>query len=365
MDLDFSHLYFRGRVALYALLRGLGIGPGSTVAAQAYTCAAVPEAIMMTGARIKWIDIEPLGVNMDSRSLADRIDGSVNAVVVQHTFGIPADMKVIGEVLGPSSIPIIEDCCHAIGSRLNGTMLGTTGVGSFYSFEYGKPITVGLGGATRINDALLRESVGRDLHGLEQPGKLRAAKILISSLGHALCYRPRTYWQVRDAYKILQRSSVADHTYVDPSVGGSNAADFSLEMSDVQEAMLNVRLRRIDDHVLRSRYVTHGYRSQLDGAYTSPASPEGSDTVYSRYPVFVTDKQAILKRAERARVEVSGWYETPVHPLGLDESSALGYRAGCCPNAERTTRSLVTLPISKVRQRDIDRAADFLLSAVS
>ena len=42
--------YFRGRVALHAILKALGVGSGHLVATQAFTCSAVPEGIMATGA---------------------------------------------------------------------------------------------------------------------------------------------------------------------------------------------------------------------------------------------------------------------------------------------------------------------------
>ena len=64
-----SYLYYRGRVALYAILQGLGVGKGDDVVVQAFTCLAVPEAIMALGARPVYVDIEPNGFNMDAGDL--------------------------------------------------------------------------------------------------------------------------------------------------------------------------------------------------------------------------------------------------------------------------------------------------------
>ena len=47
--------YFRGRVALAECLKSLGVGKGDRVAVQAFTCVAVPEAIMAVGATPLWI----------------------------------------------------------------------------------------------------------------------------------------------------------------------------------------------------------------------------------------------------------------------------------------------------------------------
>ncbi|HIE26284.1 TPA: hypothetical protein EYP66_03250, partial [Candidatus Poribacteria bacterium] len=84
--------FFRGRVALYAILKALNIGPGDEVATQAFTCVAVPEGIMASGARPVWVDIEVDGYNMDAEDLRRKLTLRTRAIIVQHTYGIPADM---------------------------------------------------------------------------------------------------------------------------------------------------------------------------------------------------------------------------------------------------------------------------------
>ena len=59
MPPDHVTLFCKGRVALYAILRALGIGPGDEVILPAFTCVAVPNAILYTGATPVWVDIDP------------------------------------------------------------------------------------------------------------------------------------------------------------------------------------------------------------------------------------------------------------------------------------------------------------------
>jgi len=65
--------FFRGRVALYALLKALGIKQSDHIATQAFTCIAVPEAIMAASARPLYIDLELAGFNMDAVDLERKI----------------------------------------------------------------------------------------------------------------------------------------------------------------------------------------------------------------------------------------------------------------------------------------------------
>ena len=101
--------YYRGRVALAALLKGLGVGAGDSVAIQAFTCLAVPEAVLATGATPLYVDIEQDRFNMDPPCLAERATASTKAIVVQHTFRIPARMDRIVAIASQHDIPIIED----------------------------------------------------------------------------------------------------------------------------------------------------------------------------------------------------------------------------------------------------------------
>jgi dTDP-4-amino-4,6-dideoxygalactose transaminase len=80
---------YHGRVGLCLLLRALGVGAGDSVAIQAFTCIAVSEAVAAAGATSVYVDIEADGLNMDPASLRRTNDPRVNAVSVQHSFGIP------------------------------------------------------------------------------------------------------------------------------------------------------------------------------------------------------------------------------------------------------------------------------------
>ena len=143
--------YYRGRVALAAILKSLGVGRGDEVVIQAFTCVAVPEGVMASGARPVYADIEPGGCNVDPASLEERITSRTRAIVLQHTFGIPAQMDRVMLIAERAGIPVIEDCCHALASQFDGRLLGSIAVARFYSFEWGKPLVARLGGAAVAN----------------------------------------------------------------------------------------------------------------------------------------------------------------------------------------------------------------------
>ena len=79
-------LFESGRVAQYFLLKALGIGQGDEVIIQAFTCVAVPNSIIWTGAKPIYVDIDE-SLNMDPKKLEKLINKKTKAVIWQSTFG--------------------------------------------------------------------------------------------------------------------------------------------------------------------------------------------------------------------------------------------------------------------------------------
>ncbi|MCW5937027.1 MAG: DegT/DnrJ/EryC1/StrS family aminotransferase [Fimbriimonadaceae bacterium] len=350
--------YYRGRVGLAAILKALDIGPGDRVATQAFTCLAVPEGIMATGAVPVWIDTEPGGVNMDAEDLARRLPG-VKAVVVQHTFGIPARVPAIAAVMG--GLPLIEDCCHTFASRLEGRTVGDFGVASFYSFEWGKPLVAGIGGAVTTDDADLRAKLTQHHKTLKEASLKSLLKIQLQYFAFEALYRPSSYWKVRRAFQKLARAGAAEGNY-NPT--GEVAEDFSLRMAGSLRRRLLGKIREAGEVLVHSNHVAGRYRAEIQsGAVGQVCLPEQSEIAFARYPLLAKDKEALLAKAEEAKVEVADWYKTPIHPAGPESWPAVHYEAGSCPRAEELSRQIVSLPVNKkTTDRDIDAVVRLLNS---
>ncbi len=354
--------FFRGRVALYAILKGLGIGAGDEVAAQAFTCVAVPEGIMATGAQPVWVDIEADGFNMDAADLRRKLTSRTRAIIVQHTYGIPADMELLLQVANEAGLPVIEDCCHTLASTYKGKTVGSFGVASFYSFEWGKPIVTGIGGSAVVNDPELRQRVREAYENYQAPGITRLVRIQLQYYAFGLLYRPSLYWPVRALFHRLGSLGMAESNY-NPVGEGNIAQDFNLRMAVPLQRRLARNLAKLDAQTRHSRWVASEYqaRIQSSAAIIHPIPPKDSDTVFARYPLRARDKAGLLAVARKANVELSEWYATPVHPLAGQELRLVHYEPGSCPNAETRCAEIVALPTHPaVTKRDIDRAVKFL-----
>lgn len=340
-------LYFRGRVGLYHLLRTLGIGPGDEVLVQAFTCLAVPEAIMAAGARPVWVDLAPGSVNLSPADCGAKINPRTRAIIVQHTYGIPAELGGILDLARQHQLAVIEDCCHSFASKYSGRLLGTWGDAAFWSFEWGKPIVAGVGGAACFNDAARQQRLAASqVSDFAPPPAKREAVMDAQYFAFTRSYGPRTFWWVRRAFRLLGRLRVAESNYNPLGPCVAIAPEFSWCMARGAAQRLPRARTAAEQFEPQRRAQAAAYARELnpDACRIPPVPPE-ADAVYSRFPLFVSNKQEVLDVAAKRNLEVAAWFATPVHPLEGAELELVHYRPGSCPEAERAAGRILSLPV--------------------
>ncbi len=358
--------YFRGRVALYSILQALGIGSGDEVATQAFTCLAVPEGIMATGARPLFIDITGDGFNLDARDLEQKLDARTKAIVVQHTFGIPADIQRILKVAEKWGLPVIEDCCHTLASKIDGQRVGTFGAAAFYSYEWGKPIVAGLGGSATANHPELFERLEKEHQSLGNPGLLPQLKLEAQYLAYWALYRPQWYWTLRRLFHRSSKIGLAKGNYnAIPEEGNGASHDFRWGMAPRFRRRLFRALGHVEQHASHARQVVEQYQAGVDSPHvTHPLINDGDEAVFARYPLRVPDKPRLLANASQQGIELAEWYNTPIHPLTQRNAEQVNYQADSCPHAEQRAAEVVSLPTHRrVTRRYIGRAVELLQEA--
>jgi perosamine synthetase len=354
--------FFRGRYALRAILQAIGVGEGKSVALQAFTCYAVPLPVLTLGARPIYVDCEPRSLCMDPQDLESKIDSTTAAIVVQHTFGIPASLDRIIGLAAERGIPVVEDCCHGSASSFGDRGIGEFGVASFYSYEWGKPLVAGVGGGVRVNDEALL-TIMESLHQkLGPPGRKQRLLLGAQFLAFAKLLPRVGYWRLRRFYRRLSKLGLI--------VGTFQRQDFTVEDGpEAKWTMGQAEARRLQHLVAGARNVT-AHHLQIQSALTGELVAAGlptwtsstqSDAVLLRYPLRTSNKRALIRDAQNAGVELSDIFSTPIHPLPPSEWRAVGYREGECPVAERLSREVVSIPVgSRVRVVDVERTVEFL-----
>jgi len=136
-----------GTAALHLAIRALNIGEGDEVIVPSFTFIAVANAVLFERAIPIFADIDPVTLNLDPKSVEAAITSRTKAIIVVHTFGVPAEMDALTQLAHRYNLALIEDACEAIGATYNNQRVGTFGDISVFAFYPNKQITTGEGGA--------------------------------------------------------------------------------------------------------------------------------------------------------------------------------------------------------------------------
>ncbi|MGB2938126.1 MAG: DegT/DnrJ/EryC1/StrS family aminotransferase [Phycisphaerae bacterium] len=344
-----AHAYWKGRVALYAILRGLGVCEGDEVILPGYTCVVVPNAIMFCKAKPKYIDIDPITYNLDPTGLDAAMSDRAKAIMAQHSYGIPADLDPIMAWGSRHGVPVFEDCCHVFGSRYKSRLCGTMGAASFFSGQWTKPFSTGFGGIAVFND----EEVGRRAREITEqeayrPGKLESLILAAQLLVHHAFVYPASFTFCVETYRWLGRHKMAMPSGVKSELTGIGELpeDYFKTSSAVQAACGIFEVKRGASSEAHRRRVAAFYEEELQKAkWPMPELPDYADPVYLRYPVRVQNKQEMLRLASKHFIELGDWFDRPLHYAKSETLEPFGYEDGMCPKAEKAAREVVNLPL--------------------
>lgn len=155
----FGISFAAGRMAFYAMLRVLNIGPGDEVILPGFTCAVMPNAVWRTGATPVYSDIDPDTLGSDAKKIEDKITHKTKLIVAQHTFGIPCGIQEILKVGEKYKIFVLEDCALSLDSKFDGLNVGNFGHAAIFSTDHTKPVNTLIGGLFYTRDKPLFEEV--------------------------------------------------------------------------------------------------------------------------------------------------------------------------------------------------------------
>jgi dTDP-4-amino-4,6-dideoxygalactose transaminase len=139
--------------ALHMACVAAGLGPGDEVILPSLTFVATANAVRYTGALPVFADIESEAcLNISARSIEAALTERTRAILVVHYGGYACDMPAILAFAREHGLTVIEDAAHAIGSELDGRMLGAWGAMGCFSFFSNKNMTTGEGGMLVTDD---------------------------------------------------------------------------------------------------------------------------------------------------------------------------------------------------------------------
>jgi dTDP-4-amino-4,6-dideoxygalactose transaminase len=336
-----------GRNSLRAILRAMRIGDGDEVILPGFTCVVVPYAIIHCGARPVFVDIQP-DYRMDLEALRGALTPRTRAIIAQHTFGLPERMADILTLARARGIRVIEDCAHVLpGSTHDGRPLGAFGDAAYFSFEAGKTISSGWGGAAVTRDAALGRRLRQIQDDLAPLGRTENLRIGARVLLYVLLFHPDLF-----ALGSLVRGRLFKKGWLPQAVPpdecqGNPPSPPLGRVADVQATLVLSQLERLPAITDHRRSRVQAFAQRLGGAPI--------DLPLMWYPLQVRNRDEAVQQFSRRQIELRMW-EAPLTPGDCDAGRA-GYTWGRCPVAEAVSRDCVALP-TMLKSGDLERVMD-------
>lgn len=133
------------------------VNKGDEVIVPVVTWATQIWSMMMTGLKVKLVDVNPRTLNVDLDDLEASISERTRVLFLVHLMGNPCDMDRIQEIAHKHHLLIIEDCCEAMGATWDGKKVGNFGLGGTFSFFFSHHIITMEGGMIAVNDEIVAE----------------------------------------------------------------------------------------------------------------------------------------------------------------------------------------------------------------
>lgn len=340
-----------GTAALHLVARALNLGPGTTSIVPTVTFLATANAVRLNGGDVVFADVDPDSGLMRPCDLEEALSrcpgGRADAVFNVHLAGQTGDQAGLYAAARRHDLRIVEDGCHALGTRYSIGEGMAHSVGSCrhadvttFSFHPVKAIAMGEGGAVTTNDPHLADIIRRD----------------------------RTHGMNRDANSFVQDAEAFDASHLPhPWYYEMEAPGLNYRIPDVLCALGESQLRKLEAFSARRREIVALYDRLLGGR--SPqlrllARTPNVTAAWHLYVVLIDFADLGTSRADAMRALAAEGIGTQVHYLPVHRQPY--YRDistdGVLPGADRYYARTLSLPLfPAMADSDVERVSAALL----
>lgn len=335
----YSFSFNSGRSALFALLKSASVEKDDEVILQAFTCVAVPNAVVALGAKPIYVDIDA-SLTMDANDLKKKITKKTKAIIFQYTFGMPGNIQTVVNIAKENNITLIEDVAHTIGGTFAEKKLGTIGDGAIFSFGRDKAFSSVFGGIAITDSKEIGEKLALYYKTIKAPNALWTLQQLFHPIAFLLILPLYNLFVGKFLLVLLQRLRLLSFPVSDKDKKSQGVEEFVLKMPDPLAKLALLQLDRLEKFNSHRKKLASMYVKSLPKEFDLPST---EILPYLRFPILVKEKQKLIRFFQSKGITLGTWYSSVIDPKGV-AFKAVFYTEGTCPVAEKTTEQIVNLP---------------------
>lgn len=349
-------LYWKGRVALYSILKAMELNKDDEVIIPALTCVVVPNAIIYAGLKPVYVDVEESTFNIDVSLIESVITEKTKAIVCQNTFGLSSNIENILSIAKKYNLYTIEDCTHGFGGYYNGKPNGSYCDAAFYSTQWNKPFSTGIGGFLVVNNDSLFLKLKKFEANKSKPefGEVSLLKFLL--LFRKVFINKYTQPFLVSFYRFLSKNNfILGSNQGDELNSNEMPKNYFKDISNVQikagikslsglKELNRLRFNNAKDY---SKFLKSNNKNHVREEYFK-------NHMFLKYPLLVKDRESFNSAARRMKVVLGDWFVSPLHPVE-GELNKWFFDTAKFPVASRLAKCLVNLPTDVKDNSDVIR----------
>jgi len=361
LGLKYAIAFNSGRSAALAIFSSLGLARGSQVLLQAFTCNAAANPIIWSNLKPVYVDCDERTFNIDIEDLKRKIRPQSKAVMVQHTFGLPANLAEVVDICQQNDLILIEDCAHSLGAEYQGRKLGTFGRAAFFSFSRDKVISSVYGGLALTND----DELAKKLREYQKRAGYPSYFWIKQQLWHPILMN----WLILPSYKILgkyllilfQWLQVLSKAVHWKEKRARKPGYFPKRLPNALAILALNQFKKLENFNNHRREIANFYYNELkDTTFELPLNLDDRKQTFLRFTIKHPKAREIIKKAWQKNLLIGDWYTSPIAP-GDTKLNKLQYQLGSCPKAEKLSRETFNLPTHiNISQKEAEKIIDFL-----
>jgi perosamine synthetase len=350
-----------GRSALIAILKSLSFERGSEILLQGFTCNAVPNPILWENLTPIYVDCDKETFNIDLNDLKEKIGEKSKALIIQHTFGIPAKIEEILEICQKNNLILIEDCAHALGIKYQGRLLGNFGKVAFFSFSRDKMISCVYGGMVVTNDDILAEKIKKFQKEIGYPSYFWIFQQLLHPLLLNLLILPTYRLIGKYLLFIFQSFNILSKAVHWKEKRGEKPSYFPKRLPNALAILALNQFRKLERFNIHRQKLIEIYQKKLAKSnYKLPLIEKGN--VLLRLPLLHPKAREIIKKAWQNNILIGDWYDKVIAPKDT-KLEKMRYKIGSCPKAEELSKEILNLPTHiNISEKEVEKIIHFLIS---
>jgi len=363
-----------GRSALFSVLRNLGLKEDDEILLQAFTCNAVVNPILWANLTPVFVDCNDKNFNIDFEDLEKKITPKSRILIVQHTFGLPADMNKILEICQKNNLILIEDCAHSLGAEYSPShqnlgsggkekKVGTFGKIAFFSFSRDKVISSIYGGMVITNDDALAKKLKDFQEKIGHPSSFWIFQQLLHPILLNFLILP-TYSFFRFGKTLLnlfQWLHILSKAVTFGEKRGKQPEYFPKKLPNALAVLALNQFKKLEKFNLHREKLADFYHENLKNSdFELPLKSAEKSQVFLRFTLKHLEAHQIIKKAWSKNILIGDWYDKVIapHDTKLDK---MRYKIGSCPKAEKLAQETFNLPTHiNISLKEAKKIVDFL-----